>query len=367
MIDGLSERENELVLRALREYSESCEAPALIPECPFSIEIGPNERGCGEECMDLLGKHEAPRPHRRTQIGSGLVISRPTRPRPRRSGEFDGRPFDAKEVYLQDSESSTPQGWRLPALLYAIRDKIETPPGDNTSEGERQNYVECLLDALAQSRIDTQSLVEPWIREHTSSAVFGRVYAQWHSNRTSQTNLVVEAWVQLLDDVVPRGTTSSDTSEVRDSDNADLAFDRLMMATTLWSQSASLAQVVEWRPPLALGTTENGTVGAVAGDADWLFDRFTITYLDDWSTASLRSEWQYLHGERDTPWPRHLTRARMVSEPQLASVIADRQLKKDRHRTYVHHVSLADQLVTPALDFLGVRVAEWKPRLCSKR
>lgn len=89
-------------------------------------------------------------------------------------------------------------------------------------------------------------------------------------------------------------------------------------------------------------------------DADWLFDRFTVTYLDDWSTASLRSEWQYLHGELDTPWPKNLTKARRMAEPKLASVIADRLLRiHDRHRPRVHHFSLTDQLVGPALDFLG--------------
>ena len=204
MIDGLSEKENELVLRSLREYSESCEAPELIPECPFSIEIGQNERGCGEECMDLLGKHEAPRPQRRTEIGTGLVISRPMRPRPRRSGEFEGRPFDAKEVYLQDSENSAPHRWRLPALLYAIKETTQTPPGDNAPVVERQDHIGDLLDSLAQCGINTQSLVDPWIRQHASRAIFGRAYAQWLSNRTSQTNPVVESWVQLLDEVVPR-------------------------------------------------------------------------------------------------------------------------------------------------------------------
>ena len=354
MIDGLSEKENELVLRSLREYSESCEAPELIPECPFSIEIGQNERGCGEECMDLLGKHEAPRPHRRTEIGTGLVISRPMRPRPRRSGEFEGRPFDAKEVYLQDSENSAPHRWRLPALLYAIKETTQTPPNDNTPVVERQDHIGDLLDSLAQCGITTRSLVDPWIRQHASRAIFGRAYAQWLSNRTSQTNPVVESWVQLLDEVVPREIALSSTSAIRDPDNADAALNSLMRATLSWSQSAPLTEIIGWTPPSNLETAENGTVGVATSDANWLFDRFTVTYLDDWSTASLRSEWQYLHGELDTPWPRHLTKARRMAEPQLASVIADRLLREhDRHRSHVHHFSLTDQLVGPALDFLG--------------
>ena len=355
MIDGLSEKENELVLRALREYSESCEAPELIPECPFSIEIGQNERGCGEECMDLLGKHEAPRPNRRIQVGSGLVISRPMRPRPRRSGDFEGRPFDAKEVYLQDSENSAPHRWRLSALLYALKDTTQTPPDDNTPVVQRQDHVRDMLDSLAQSGIDTQSLVDPWIREHASRAIFGRVYAQWLSNRTSETSPTVESWVQLLDEVVPRESEPSITSATQDPDNADAALNSLMRATLAWSQSASLEEIIGWIPPTNLETAENGTIDVVTGAANWLFDRFTVTYLDDWSTASLRCEWQYLHGEVDTPWPRHLTKARRMAEPQLASAMADRLLRvHDRHRTHLHHFSLTDQLVGPALDFLGV-------------
>ena len=280
MIGELSEKENELVLRALREYSESCRAPALIPECPFAIEIGQNERGCGEECMDLLGKHEARRPHRLIQVRPGLNISRPIRPRPRRSGDLEGRPFDAKEIYLQDHENRTPQQWRLPAILYAIKQTIQSLPDDSVSEGERYAYVVSLLDALAQFGIDTSTLAEPWIREHTRRAVLGRVYAHWSVRRTFQTSIIVESWVQLLDDAVSRDVTHCDASARPDSDVADAALISLMNATGSWSRSASLAQVVEWSPPGALEISNREHMDDLSSDARWLFDRFTETYLE---------------------------------------------------------------------------------------
>lgn len=161
MIEGLSDEENELVLRALRTYSESCEAPELIPECPFSVDIGPSERGCGEECMDLLGQHEAPRPQRQIQLATGVVVHKPTRPRPRRFRDQITRPFDAKEAYLQDSEGGGIETWRLPAILYSAKDILESPPPAGQDLEARQTDILSLVGSLVAKGIDFDSLVEP--------------------------------------------------------------------------------------------------------------------------------------------------------------------------------------------------------------
>ena len=66
-------RVREIFLRALREYSESCEPPGLTPGCPYSIETkDPGVMGCLEECMDLLGKYNAPRPREEVEHGAGI-------------------------------------------------------------------------------------------------------------------------------------------------------------------------------------------------------------------------------------------------------------------------------------------------------
>ena len=94
-------RVREIFLRALREYSERCEPPGLTPDCPYSIVTkDPGVRGCGEECMDLLGKYNAPRPSEEVEHEGGVWIRRSRRPRARRPQQPHTKPYDARQVYL---------------------------------------------------------------------------------------------------------------------------------------------------------------------------------------------------------------------------------------------------------------------------
>lgn len=49
-------REREILLRALRRYSDDCEPPELTPDCPYSEKAGPGLRGCGNE-DPAAGRH----------------------------------------------------------------------------------------------------------------------------------------------------------------------------------------------------------------------------------------------------------------------------------------------------------------------
>lgn len=88
-------------------------------------------------------------------------------------------------------------------------------------------------------------------------------------------------------------------------------------------------------------------------DAEWLFDRFTQTYLEDWKLESLRREWKYLHAELDASWPRREMRTRVIPASQLAETITDRLLRaQDEDPMHATRDSLTNQLVSPALEFL---------------
>ena len=101
-------REREIFLRALRYYSDSCEPPELHAECPFSVDQGPGQRGCGEECLDLLATHNAPSVTE--ELGNDISIVRSVRPRARRS-HLSHKAYDAREVYLTDKAGKSPQRW----------------------------------------------------------------------------------------------------------------------------------------------------------------------------------------------------------------------------------------------------------------
>lgn len=355
MIEGLSNKENELVLRALREYSESCEPPELIPECPFSVTIAPNERGCLEECMDLLGKHEAPRPRRTVTIESGIQVRLPIRPRSRRARD-PVRPFDAKEIFLQDSSRTALMSWRLPALLYCLRESVIYPPDSSHATNLSLPHTSEVISSLERRGLDFDNIVEPSLRDYAGRAVFGRVYPQWSSNRSSISTPVVNAWVALLDSILlptinMDGPPHDNAITLTARERADKAYRYLLKSTSFWAHTASFEDILTWNPPDALeyGNRAQDNLTEFQ-NSRWLFDRFTVTYLDDWRTESLRREWGYSHGERGCPWPSNEMKTRTIAQSQLAQVIADRLL---RIRERSHVPSLTNQMVEPALEFIN--------------
>jgi len=85
----------EIFVRALREFSDSCQPPALKPTCPFSTETHPGVRGCGEECMDLLASFESGEAAERTEVSLGDGIALRPRHRARRGPDPSARAMDA--------------------------------------------------------------------------------------------------------------------------------------------------------------------------------------------------------------------------------------------------------------------------------
>ena len=88
--------EREMFLRALREYSDSCEAPQLTADCPFSKKTTEGAWICGEECLDILGRHKAPDGSDIIELSGGYQIARRRQPRHRVGAGGLVRPFDAR-------------------------------------------------------------------------------------------------------------------------------------------------------------------------------------------------------------------------------------------------------------------------------
>ena len=138
-----------IFLRALRDYSESCEPPHLHHNCPFAVEISSDLRGCGEECMDLLGKFGGPPPSSELTLSSGITVRRAHRPRPRHSAVRESQAYDARAEFLSESERSPRVQWSLQSLLYRFRELIQVPPWEvQDSADDREDELRDVLILL---------------------------------------------------------------------------------------------------------------------------------------------------------------------------------------------------------------------------
>jgi hypothetical protein len=78
--------------------------------------------------MDILGANKAPDAVDEVELGGGLTVQRRVLPRSRRGSDGLTKPFDAKEIFQEDSGAGEPPRWRLAALIYGLDDLVMTAP-----------------------------------------------------------------------------------------------------------------------------------------------------------------------------------------------------------------------------------------------
>ena len=344
----LNEEERELFLRALREYSESCEPPGLTPDCPFSEPSAPGVRGCGEECMDLLGKHNAPDPSEVTHLGGGISIRRSRRPRARRTPDKATRAFDAREIFLDDQASSEPfSRWRLASVLYGLIEEAARPPSaDMEQAAVRSDRINEMMAEAERRGLTFEAHILPHLRPAIGGGVFAWLMSSPRQEEPSSAFSQAGAWLSLASnhvDFTEDGSPPQASSE---------ELGALLGLTMGWAMSANAENLVNWVPPASrLFEEQPDLATSPDDDGTWIFERFTKTYLKDWTLPALRREWKYLHGQHDAPCPPTDMRVRKVSEPDLAMVMADRLAAEVSPPTEPPS-DLAEKLVVPAVNFI---------------
>lgn len=191
-------REQEIFLRALRHYSDSCQPPELIAECPFSVDEGPGQRGCGEECMDLLAAHNAPPSTEEIKLGNGISFIRNVRPRSRRVHPSHMRAYDAREVYLTDKATKPLQRWSLASVLQALVEDIRTaPPLAPSLMVKRREDIYELIHIIGERGLKFDVQVLPYLQNSVIGPVAVTILKRDDEKRAQEIKKVMDrivAW-----------------------------------------------------------------------------------------------------------------------------------------------------------------------------
>jgi hypothetical protein len=115
-----------------------------------------------------------------------------------------------------------------------------------------------------------------------------------------------------------------------------------------WIRQAPLRDLLYWRLPSrsdwdAFPELE---VGTQVCESRWLADRFLLTYLQDWHTASLHDEFRWKRGERRGRVPVELMELRSVPQERLNEEVATRAVDGEAHDPRA--------LLTTAVEYLRV-------------
>jgi len=335
--------ERSIFIRALREYSDQCEPPELTPSCPY-YQFDRGGAWCGEECMDLLAQF----PDESSESGSALVddfFARPRRRRARRSPASSARPFDAREMYIEDRSRPITQ-WRASSLILCLQEQV-LPPPPSLVGGSRTERAPDLLAALGDRGFDIEEVIRPIIVAMLSVSIVAFVSLQDSPFDDAQFRDVVSP--EILDSYARWKELLRETP-IEDSSNAAVSFLRVAK----WIDALDFDELLAWRAPtpeqFALIDPEPGLTILPSELARWVSDRFSETYLDNWATTSLDLEWAYLHGSQIAPCKGDAMRTRQVTQADLALAIAHRKAG-DSERSD-HDVLAVSAFVSTALEHL---------------
>lgn len=349
---------SKMFLQALRDFSEACEPPLLTPSCPFSVEISPGQRGCGEECMDILGRYNAPLPSEEMQLENGLTVRRVRRPRPRHTATRQIPAFDARGLYLDESSRSQPSQWALSSLLYRLKDLAGSAPSTIDYEtSERRSEIAEIIRLLEARGLKFESYLEPSLRKHVGYSVWTVVVAALKGSETNDE--VAQEWKKVVVSCL----------EKQRSGEKEIDGQRLLMEVfaivRAWADVAPVLEVLAWKIPADLSPRALANSIAEKSESEnyddsetggWLFDRFTETYIDRWSPESMRREWMYIHGQLAPPCSPFELRAREVKEVELSPIMADYMVKLERTRQKPNKAYstaiMTRHLISPAATFL---------------
>lgn len=226
-------------------------------------------------------------------------------------------------------------------MLVGIVELVETPPAEDPTQAiQRRADIDQLITRIEAKGLSFETHVLPHLRYVIGFAVF----REYFTRRT----LVEEGfppashgWLLAVRDYI-ESADSEDTLEA-----FGRALEGILTTTMDWGRSATWEDLVEWAPPLSPRSVDTPLTHHQTDDDLWIIERFTRTYLAEWSTPALRSEWKYLHGQQPVPCDPAEMRVREVSADDLAKVMADRLASKPRPSE-----PLSDMLVKPAVTFL---------------
>jgi len=354
-----SDSNRRIFVAALRDFSEACEFPLLQEGCPYAVatEMATDgktvlRRGCGEECQDIL-RSEYRKDAQSGNVGDGLGIKRIKNPRPRHASLGALPSFDARAHYLSQSERLRKPLWSLGALLFGLKELSTTAPWRYTTGSEARLSELREIVGLVESR--GLQLDQHISRSLRFAVVPSLSVALMRSSAGSEG---VGDWRKMLG-------IADDSRKISE----DGAVPKYFYPLYAWSLSAPLWEVLAWQCPSSeaafqLRLESVVEKGEAASDSarsphllgSWVWERFTQTYLEDWSQASLCAEWEYIHRNLEPPCVASEMKVREVGRDDLAQVMAQRLSKNEgrptpaRSNVYPSVVvrEFTHQLVSPA-------------------
>jgi hypothetical protein len=152
-------------------FSEECEPPELLAECPFSIDLSTGGRGCGEECLELLDRYGVPQSASGIPMGIPEVAAYPMgRTKRPKSHVKSLKPFDAGENFYRDSDDPDRSTWETVSLFYSLKSEYLSKP-DMIPDSPRNKKLFAAVSELRARRFNVDELLRLGLRSYLAETL----------------------------------------------------------------------------------------------------------------------------------------------------------------------------------------------------
>jgi hypothetical protein len=241
------------------------------------------------------------------------------------------RPFDASEVLLRDRDKPCVER-RTASLVKELRDLVVQRTADEGAADLRREKFDRLDEELRSRGIDVDSLVRFGMGPEIFAIHVAPVFLR----------LVLPA--DVAEEVIGgRGNFKIEITRAKSSNASDDVEDITsdVIAKALSEAHASMDVMVNQAPVRVLlkidpepeagfmGTRSDSLKEELIDSYRWLVERFSETFLKEWSTESLHLEYRWVHASGATPCPEDLMSDRVVDNTDLVREIAERAALDD--------------------------------------
>lgn len=368
-----------ITLDALVTYSDACTLPKLTPSCPYYRE-DQGRATCGEECRELIQRLGIEgRRIRETQI-DGLVMKGREVPKSAATGAYS---FDASERYIEERQRAVgKQG--TGSLLLGLRSEMMAFPFDGRplvnervlslwSELQRRGVpVERVVSAQILPDVAWRVALMATVPAQTAAGIF--LEQAVSTDLVSKLELAAsEGWADVLDAAVSsHGDDASaiqaafhavHPNEIReimqqialpvDMPSPPIPADYLKMALSDaripyavsplfrrrvedWLRrllTEDISALLVWQAPPPVLFLALPSIYRPADElGTWIWERFTKTRLDEWSTASLLKEWECIQ-TGELPISQRVWAERTTDEAEVAHQALTKSSQRLSRRT----------------------------------
>lgn len=290
--------ESDLIIVSLVRYADSCEPTRRHRDCPFAVERQ-GKLTCHEECRGVIKSL--------LRRGRGEPAS-------------GSQAFDARQLRLSEPAGAPDILWHTSSLLQVVVQAARTSPFRRDGSLELRRLIEATsaLGALGSRSLDPEHIIRRGVAGSVKLALALGVGRNSDGRLTNWEHLA--QWRAIFEKgSVGQVSTESYLSAVLDGPVAQYL--------NAWIATSSVEDVLMWRPPSP--DTEPIAIEPKKEDVEiwtWLVDRFTLTYLDQWSLSSLKREYALVQGSWQPDFSTEVLSERIVGREEVATALADRAI-----------------------------------------